>query len=77
MEERDPEYDDKVGQRLDGRSLVQEWQQAHPQGAYVWNSKQLAAAANAPAILACSSRTTCATSTSARRIRAVSRAWPN
>ncbi len=51
VEERDPEYDDKVGQRLDGRSLVQEWQQAHPQGAYVWNSKQLAAAANAPAIL--------------------------
>jgi len=41
VEERDPEYDDKVGQRLDGRSLVQEWQQAHPQGAYVWNSKQL------------------------------------
>lgn len=27
--------------------------------------------------LACSSRITCATSTSARRIRAVSRAWPN
>ncbi|HDS1220236.1 TPA: alkaline phosphatase [Stenotrophomonas maltophilia] len=51
VEERDPEYDDKVGQRLDGRSLVQEWQQAHPQGAYVWNSRQLAAAANAPAIL--------------------------
>ncbi len=36
-----PGYDDKVGQRLDGRSLVQEWQQAHPHGAYVWNSKQL------------------------------------
>ncbi|KAB7628694.1 alkaline phosphatase [Stenotrophomonas rhizophila] len=51
VEERDPEYDDKVGQRLDGRSLVTEWQQAHPQGAYVWNAKQLQAAANAPAIL--------------------------
>ncbi len=51
VEERDPEYDDKVGQRLDGRSLVSEWQQAHPQGAYVWNADQLKAAANAPAIL--------------------------
>lgn len=51
VEERDPEYDDKVGQRLDGRSLVSEWQQAHPRGAYVWNSQQLQAAANAPAIL--------------------------
>lgn len=51
VEERDPEYDDKVGQRLDGRSLVTEWQQAHPQGAYVWNAKQLQAARNAPALL--------------------------
>ncbi|KAF1015931.1 MAG: Alkaline phosphatase [Stenotrophomonas maltophilia] len=51
VEERDPEYDDKVGQRLDGRSLVQEWQQAHPQGAYVWNARQLQAAAGAPALL--------------------------
>lgn len=51
VEERDPEYDDKVGQRLDGRSLVSEWQQAHPQGAYVWNAAQLKAAASAPAIL--------------------------
>ena len=50
VEERDPEYDDKVGQRLDGRSLVTEWQQANPQGAYVWNADQLKAAANAPAI---------------------------
>ncbi len=51
VEERDPEYDDKVGQRLDGRSLVSEWQQAHPQGAYVWNATQLKAAAHAPAVL--------------------------
>ncbi len=51
VEERDPEYDDKVGQRLDGRSLVQEWQESPAQGAYVWNSKQLSAAANAPANL--------------------------
>ncbi len=51
VEERDPEYDDKVGQRLDGRNLVAEWQQAHPQGAYVWNTAQLRAAAGAPAVL--------------------------
>ncbi len=51
VEETDPEYDDKVGLRLDGRSLVGEWKQAHPQGAYVWNARQLQAAASAPAIL--------------------------
>ncbi|MFI8718542.1 alkaline phosphatase [Stenotrophomonas sp. NPDC077464] len=51
VEETDPEYDDKVGLRLDGRSLVSEWKQAHPQGAYVWNARQLQAAATAPAIL--------------------------
>jgi alkaline phosphatase len=51
INETDPEYDDRVGLRLDGRNLVGEWQQAHPQGAYVWNAKQLKAAANAPAIL--------------------------
>ncbi len=49
--ERDPEYDDKVGLRLDGRDLVGEWKQAHPQGAYVWNEAQLKAAGNAPALL--------------------------
>ncbi len=62
---------------MDGRSLVQEWQQAHPHGAYVWNSKQLAAAANAPAILGLFEPDHMRYSTSARRIRAVSRAWPN
>jgi alkaline phosphatase len=51
INERDPEYDDKVGQRLDGRNLVAEWKQAHPQGAYVWNAEQLKAAADAPALL--------------------------
>ncbi|MDV3468152.1 alkaline phosphatase [Stenotrophomonas sp. C3(2023)] len=51
VDERDPEYDDKVGQRLDGRNLVTEWKQAHPQGAYVWNAEQLRQAANAPQIL--------------------------
>lgn len=51
VEQRDPEYDDRVGLRLDGRDLVSEWKQAHPHGAYVWNSAQLRAAAGAPALL--------------------------
>jgi alkaline phosphatase len=51
VEQRDPEYDDKVGQRLDGRDLVGEWQRAHPRGAYVWNAGQLQAAADAPSLL--------------------------
>ena len=40
----DPEYPDRTGQRGDGRDLVALWQQRHPQGAYVWNAEQLAAA---------------------------------
>jgi len=51
VEQRDPEYDDKVGQRLDGRDLVGEWQRAHPRGAYVWNAGQLQAAGDAPSLL--------------------------
>ncbi|MDL5364468.1 alkaline phosphatase [Xanthomonas sp. NCPPB 2654] len=51
VEQRDPEYDDKVGLRLDGRDLVGEWRQRHPQGAYAWNRGQLEAAQNAPALL--------------------------
>lgn len=51
VEERDPEYDDKVGQRLDGHDLVAEWKAAHPGGAYVWNRAQLQAAKDAPAVL--------------------------
>lgn len=51
VEQRDPEYDDRVGLRLDGRDLVGEWKQAHPQGSYVWNEAQLQAAAGAPALL--------------------------
>ncbi|MEO6519125.1 MAG: alkaline phosphatase [Pseudoxanthomonas sp.] len=50
-QQRDPEYDDKVGQRLDGRDLPAEWQRLHPQGAYVWNAAQLHAARDAPALL--------------------------
>ena len=47
--QQDPEYDNKVGKRLDGRDLIAQWKQRHPGGAYVWNAKQLEAApANAP-----------------------------
>ena len=49
--ERDPEYDDKVGLRLDGRNLTREWLQQHPDGAYVWNSAQLRDAKDADAVL--------------------------
>lgn len=48
--ERDPEYDDKVGQRLDGRDLTAEWLAANPGGAYVWNTAQLRAAKGATAV---------------------------
>lgn len=48
-DERDPEEDDKVGTRLDGRDLIGEWKNRHPGGAYVWNREQLSAApTNAP-----------------------------
>jgi alkaline phosphatase len=42
--QRDPEEDDKVGERLDGRDLVAEWRQRHAGGVYVWNKAQLDAA---------------------------------
>ncbi|RZA10895.1 MAG: alkaline phosphatase, partial [Lysobacteraceae bacterium] len=42
--QRDPEYDDKVGERLDGRDLVAEWKRRNPGGAYAWNRQQLEAA---------------------------------
>ncbi|MBB3275128.1 MULTISPECIES: alkaline phosphatase [unclassified Pseudoxanthomonas] len=50
-EQRDPEYDDKVGERLDGRDLPAEWLKANPGGQYVWNRKQLEAAKDAPRLL--------------------------
>ena len=43
-DQRDPEHDDKVGERVDGRDLVAEWKRRHPNGAYVWNKRQLDAA---------------------------------
>lgn len=33
----DPEYLDEKGKRLDGRDLIQEWLQKHPNSHYVWN----------------------------------------
>ncbi|MDO5610120.1 MAG: alkaline phosphatase [Pseudomonadota bacterium] len=49
FEQEDPEYADKVGERMDGRDLIAAWQARHPEGAYVWNAKQLAEApADAP-----------------------------
>ncbi|HET7268126.1 MAG TPA: alkaline phosphatase, partial [Oleiagrimonas sp.] len=38
----DPEYTERHGERTDGRNLVKLWQQRYPDGAYVWNAKQLA-----------------------------------
>lgn len=39
----DPEYRDQRGWRTDGRDLVQDWRQRHPDGRVVWNTGQLAA----------------------------------
>lgn len=38
---RDPEYAQFTGRRLDGRDLVQAWQDRYPDGKYVWNAGQL------------------------------------
>jgi alkaline phosphatase len=42
---------DKHGLRRDGRNLIREWQQAHPQGAYVETAAQLAAHPNNTPVL--------------------------
>jgi len=47
----DPEYPRLAGKRRDGRDLAAEWRAAHPDGAYVWNTRQFRAAAGAPALL--------------------------
>ena len=39
----DPEDPGLRGARKDGRDLVREWRQRHPDGRYVWNAAQLAA----------------------------------
>jgi alkaline phosphatase len=52
VSQRDPEYDDKVGERLDGRDLIAEWQQRHPGAVYAWNRQQFEAAAPDKPLLA-------------------------
>lgn len=39
-ETADPEYPTRVGERLDGRNLAQEWQTKYKNSAYVWNKQQ-------------------------------------
>jgi alkaline phosphatase len=43
-EQSDPEYPDIRGHRADGRNLIEEWQERHPEGRYVWNLEQFRAA---------------------------------
>lgn len=38
---RDPEYDNRPGERLDGRDLTKEWTSRHASATYVWNKAQL------------------------------------
>lgn len=40
----DPEHPELEGEREDGRDLLAEWQARNPDGAFVWNRDQLAAA---------------------------------
>lgn len=49
--ERDPELPGQPGLRTDGRNLISEWQQRHPEGTYVWNTAQFEAAADASRLL--------------------------
>lgn len=51
FEQSDPEYADKVGERMDGRDLIATWKARHPEGVYVWNAKQLAEAPTNAALL--------------------------
>lgn len=39
----DPEYPRERGVRRDGRNLISEWQQRHPDGRYLWNGADFAA----------------------------------
>lgn len=50
--ERDPEYRDLTGLRLDGRNLVAQWKARHPSGTYVWNNAQFNAAPKDTPVLA-------------------------
>lgn len=49
--ERDSQQPGKAGLRRDGRNLIAEWKQAHPQGRYVETAAQLATTAGAPQVL--------------------------
>ncbi len=40
----DPEYPQESGRRDDGRDLIASWKQRRPDGSYVWNAEQFAAA---------------------------------
>ena len=48
----DPEYPDIKGRRKDGRDLIAQWKQRHPDGSYAWNAEQLAAARSDGPLLA-------------------------
>ena len=37
LNDTDPEYLDVTGERLDGRNLIKEWIEKHPNSQYVWN----------------------------------------
>lgn len=50
-QQTDPQQHAARGVRKDGRDLIAEWQQAHPQGRYVTDAAQLSSAANAPQVL--------------------------
>jgi len=39
----DPEYDNRRGERLDGRDLTKEWTSKYKNGEYVWNEQQFTA----------------------------------
>ena len=43
-EQADPEHPGKTGRRKDGLDLIAQWKERHPDGSYVWNAQQLAAA---------------------------------
>jgi alkaline phosphatase len=45
---RHPEHGDVGGRRRDGRNLVDEWLQRHPDGRFAWNAQELDAARDAP-----------------------------
>jgi len=48
---KDPEHLDRTGSRKDGRNLISQWQQANPQGEFVWNLEQFTALKNPKKVL--------------------------